>query len=187
MRIAIAITLSALMLAACKEERADLPDPVEMTAEAVGYYCQMELLDHEGPKGQIHLEGTPAPVFFSQVKDAIAYLHMPEQNYAVTATYVQDMAGATSWSSPGDWIAVDKAVFVLGSDRMGGMGAPEFVPFSTESTARAFIAQHGGTLRRFDQITAADALSVAPPEPNTAPEADMAARLNALTKDAGTN
>lgn len=187
MRTAIAATLSVLALAACKDDRADLPDPVEMTAEAVGYYCQMELLDHEGPKGQIHLDGIPAPVFFSQVRDALAYLHMPEQNHAVTASYVQDMAGAESWSSPGDWIAVDKAVFVLGSDRMGGMGAPEFVPFSTESAARTFIAQHGGTLRRFDQITAADVLSVAPPEADAAPEADMAARLNALTRDAGTN
>ena len=29
--------------------------------------------------------------------------------------------------------------------------------------------------------------SVAPPEADAAPEADMAARLNALTRDAGTN
>jgi nitrous oxide reductase accessory protein NosL len=30
-----------------------------MTEEAVGHFCQMELLEHPGPKAQAHLDGLP--------------------------------------------------------------------------------------------------------------------------------
>ncbi|MDF0602431.1 nitrous oxide reductase accessory protein NosL [Psychromarinibacter sp. C21-152] len=180
------LTLSALALAACKEDIAELPAPVELTAGAVGHYCQMDLLTHDGPKGQIHLDGMAAPLFFSQVKDAIAYLHMPEQAHAVVATYVQDMAGADSWAEPAGWVEVSEAVYVIGSDRMGGMGAPEFVPFSDEAAARAFVVDHGGALRRFDEIAAADVLNTAPPEPH-ATDTDIAARLGALSRHEGSH
>jgi copper chaperone NosL len=32
------------------------------------------------------------------------------------------------------------------------MGAPELVPFETEAHARAFIAEHGGTIMRLEDI-----------------------------------
>lgn len=178
------VAASLLSLVACKEELAGKPQPVELTADAVGFYCQMELLDHVGPKGQIHLEGMPAPVFFSQVRDAIGYLHMPEQSHAVVATYVQDMTGA-DWANPGGWIAVESAVYVIGSDRMGGMNAPEYVPFSDPDAARNFAAKHGGEVRHFEQIGADEVLAVA--ETDHADEHDMSTRLNALQTGKGTN
>ncbi len=180
----LAIALALLSLAACKEDLAGKPAPVEMTVEAVGFYCQMDLFDHVGPKGQIHLDGMPAPVFFSQVRDAIAYLHMPEQNHAVRATYVQDMTGA-DWAEPGEWIAAEDAFYVLGSDKMGGMDSPEFVPFSEEDAARDFAALHGGEVRRFDQIEPEDTLfpTVAASPDND----DLAARLHSLRSEKGTN
>ncbi|WP_112322517.1 nitrous oxide reductase accessory protein NosL [Oceanibium sediminis] len=179
-----------LALAACREEVVQKPDPVPLTAEAVGYYCQMELLDHEGPKGQVHLDGLPAPLFFGQVKDAVAYLHMPEQSHTVRATYVQDMASATSWAAPGAWIAAEDAVYVIGSSQMGGMNAPEFVPFATADAARAFAAHHGGEVRRFAEIAPEDVL--APSTPSTAhgghdADADISARLKALSTTNGSN
>lgn len=180
MKHSIMIALALLTLTACKEKSATLPQPVEMSAEAVGFYCQMDLLEHEGPKGQIHLTGLPEPLFFSQARDTIAYLHMPEQNHAVQVAYVQDMANAKSWAEPGAWIAADKAIYVAGSDQMGGMGAPEFVPFSTEAAAAGFIASHGGTLLRFDQITPRDVLTGADPKPTDADQSDIANRLRAL-------
>lgn len=179
------LALSLLGLAACKEEVANRPEPVELTAEAVGYYCQMELLEHVGPKGQIHLDGMPAPVFFSQVKDTVAYLHMPEQSHAVRATYVQDMAGAANWARPGAWIPVEGAIYVIGSDRLGGMGAPEFVPFSDHDAARAFAARHGGELKQFDQISPEDVLTPVVEPPSEVDE--ITARLNALKMDSGRN
>lgn len=179
-----AFGFALLALAGCKEELAGKPAPVEMTAEAVGYYCQMELLDHVGPKGQIHLDGMPAPIFFSQVRDAVAYLHMPEQSHAVRATYVQDMTDA-EWTKPGAWIAVENAYFVIGSDRQGGMDAPEYVPFSDAAVARVFAQRHGGEVRRFDQIAAAEVL--APAVTSAEVDDDISARLRSLRSERGTN
>ncbi len=180
----LVLVISLLALAACKEDLAGKPQPVALTAEAVGHYCQMELLEHEGPKGQLHLDGMDAPVFFSQVRDAIGYLHMPEQSHAVRAAYVQDMTGAT-WAEPGDWIAIEDATYVIGSDRMGGMGAPELVPFSDKASALEFAALYGGEVRRFDEIGPEDTLVAILAEP--AVSDDVGARLNALSHKKGSH
>ncbi|KAB2541327.1 copper resistance protein CopZ [Salipiger aestuarii] len=181
MKRMIPITLILLaLLAGCKEETADLPAPVEITAEAAGFYCQMALIEHDGPKAQIHLDGMPAPLFFSQVRDALAYLHMPEQSHAVTAAYVQDMTGAT-WETPGAWITAQAGYFVIGSDRMGGMQAPEFVPFATPEAAGAFATVYGGHVRAFDDIRARDLVTPAPAAPGADADPDMADRLRRLS------
>ena len=146
--------LAALALAACKEELAERPDPVPMTAEAVGHYCQMNLLEHPGPKAQVHLEGLPDPLFFSQVRDAIAYQRMPEQSHAITAIYVSDMGAAPSWEHPGaqNWTAAEKAVYVIGATIVGGMGAPELVPFTDRAAAQTFVVEHGGEILTLDAV-----------------------------------
>lgn len=173
--------LVALVLTACKEDVADLPAPVAITAESAGYYCQMSLLEHDGPKGQIHLDGMPAPLFFSQVRDAVAYLHMPEQSHAVRVTYVQDMTGAT-WAEPGPWITAQEAVYVIGSDAVGGMGAPELVPFGNRQAAARFAAEHGGQVLPFDAIRAEHVLEQG--DAVAASEDDVAARLSRLSHGA---
>lgn len=144
--VLLAVTLS---LAACGEqETAARPDAVPMTEETVGHYCQMNLSEHPGPKAQVHLDGVADPLFFSQVRDAIAYQRMPEQSHAIRAIYVSDMAVATSWERPGlgNWIAAETALYVVGSEIMGGMGAPELVPFSDPAAAEDFVARHGGVV-----------------------------------------
>lgn len=166
----------ATALAACKEDVAvEAPKPVAMTVEAVGYYCQMDILDHEGPKAQIHVSHLDQPLWFGQVRDAIAYTRLPEETAEVTAIYVHDMANAASWSDPGkeNWIAVEDAYFVIESSRTGGMGAPEAVPFGSAESASAFIAQHGGRTVRLSEITddyvlaPVDVSAVAPEEPES--------------------
>ena len=151
-------TLAAATLLAAGCDRgggqAPPPSPNEVLAEATGYYCGMLLADHEGPKGQIHLSGREAPLWFTSVRDTIAFLRLPEEPREVTAVYVNDMAKAKSWDRPeaGTWIEAHDAWFVLGSDRMGGMGAPEAIPFSAKGAAEAFRARHGGRLARLDEI-----------------------------------
>ncbi|WP_425101366.1 nitrous oxide reductase accessory protein NosL [Tropicibacter sp. S64] len=144
----IALALVALMLSGCKEEVAERPLPVTMTAEAVGHYCQMDLLEHPGPKAQVHLSGLPDPLFFSQVRDAIAYQRMPEQSHAIAAIYVSDMGAAPSWEAPGadNWIAAETAVYVVGATVAGGMGAPELIPFADRAAAEDFVARNGGEI-----------------------------------------
>ena len=154
-----------LALAACREDVAhDLPQPVSLTEEAVGHFCQMELLEHPGPKAQVHLAGLPQPLFFSQVRDAIAYQRMPEQSHAIDVIYVNDMAKAPSWAAPGidNWIRADEAVYVVGSDAVGGMAAPELVPFADQVAAAALAAERGWTVLPLDAIE--DSLVLAPVE-----------------------
>lgn len=155
MRTSLVAALALLVLGACRDDVVSLPAPVEMTAESVGYYCQMHMLEHDGPKGQAHLAGLLNPLFFSQVRDAIAYLRMPEQSHGITAIYVNDMgAPGATWERPGaaNWILVESAHYVVGSTRAGGMGAPELVPFSDPALAEAFAAVHGGTVMRLADI-----------------------------------
>ena len=154
MRPGLVLVAALLALAACREEEAARPQPVAMTDSALGFYCQMAMTEHDGPKGQVHLEGAPAPLFFSQVRDAIAYARMPEQDAEILAIYVSDMSHAASWADPGadNWVAAEDAFYVLGSDAVGGMGAAEIVPFSVRADAEAFAARRGGRVVRLDQI-----------------------------------
>jgi copper chaperone NosL len=171
----ILAALAGLTLAACQEEVSGRPLPVAMTADSVGHYCQMNLLEHPGPKAQVHLKGLPDPLFFSQVRDAIAYQRMPEQSHAITAVYVSDMSVAASWEHPGaeNWAAAEDAVYVVGAAVAGGMGAPELVPFTTRAAAETFMAENGGEILALDAIP--DDLVLAPVEFATDAEGDFVA------------
>ncbi|WP_264212534.1 nitrous oxide reductase accessory protein NosL [Leisingera thetidis] len=149
------ILASALALSACQEEEAKAPPaPVELTEVALSYFCQMNVAEHGGPKGQIHLDGFPAPLFFAQVRDLAAYVKGPERDAEITAIYVSDMGAAASWAHPGpnNWIDARAAHFVVGSNVAGGMGAPEVVPFAAPEEAARFAGRFGGTVAGFDDI-----------------------------------
>lgn len=167
------LLIALLAVSGCRDDATTRPLPVALTAEAVGHYCQMDLLGHPGPKAQVHLEGLEAPLFFSQVRDAIAYQRMPEQEGIITAIYVNDMGVAASWQEPGatNWIAAEDAVYVAGSAARGGMDAPELVPFDTEAAAQAFTAREGGQVIAFAAIKDDDVLEPALPTGGTDDEA----------------
>lgn len=175
--------LFALALAACREDAAQNTDALPLTPETVGYFCQMNLLEHEGPKGQVHLEGLPGmPLFFSQVSDLVVYLRLPEQSHKVLAIYVSDMgAKGASWAQPGaaNWIDANTAHYVVGAAVAGGMGAPEVVPFADRDQARAFAAEQGGAVMALDAIPD-DALTT-PASTAAEGDEDYARRLWALT------
>ncbi len=151
------IFLAVLAFMACKsDETAHAPAAVELTEEAAGHYCQMVILEHQGPKAQVHLAGMAAPLWFSQVRDGLAYLKSEEQDGDITVLYVNDMGAAISWLEPGpeNWIDATDAFYVIDSDAIGGMGAPEIAPFGTRADAEAFVVDHGGQIRRLDEISA---------------------------------
>ena len=143
-----------LVLAACKEEVAKAPDPVPMTDTTLAHFCQMNVAEHGGPKGQIHLKGFTEPIFFAQVRDMVAYLKSPERDADILAIYVSDMGAAVSWEEPGlnNWIPAETAHFVVGAPVAGGMSAPEIVPFGKEADAKAFVDRYGGTTMPLDII-----------------------------------
>jgi copper chaperone NosL len=180
----------ALLLAACKEEVQDLT-PVALTAEAVGHYCQMDLLEHPGPKAQVHLEGYAGmPLYFSQVRDAVAYSRLPEQDGVILAIYVNDMAApGASWEEPGatNWIPLETAHFVVGSSMEGGMGAPELVPFSDLDAAAAFAADKGGAVMALASIPDSEVIApvVLEGDIGAGDDADYDTRLKALSDKIG--
>lgn len=154
-RALLACGLLAL-LAACddKDAVANAPPPVALTRDAVGHFCGMTLVEHPGPKGQILLRGDSRPVWFSSARDAVAFTLLDEESKAIRAIYVSDMAQAPSWEDLGgsNWVEARRAFFVLGSDRMGGMGAEEAVPFSERAAADRFVAAHGGRVLRLAEL-----------------------------------
>ncbi|MCP5072316.1 MAG: copper resistance protein CopZ [Rhodobacteraceae bacterium] len=154
------LLIALIALAACKEEVAKIPDPVRLTEESLSHFCQMSIAEHDGPKGQIHLEGYPFPLFFAQVRDTVAYLKSPERDAAVTAVYVSDMSKAASWADLGadNWIQADVAYYVVGAKVAGGMGAQEIVPFGDQASASIFVRRFGGSVLPFDQIPAEAAI-----------------------------
>jgi len=151
------VLAAALLLAGCSSEAAvqQTPEPIALTQEAAGHYCQMVVLEHEGPKAQMFLDGLAQPIWFSQVRDGLAYIKSPEQSAEMLVLYVNDMGEAKSWSEPGkmNWIRADNAYFVVGSDAIGGMGAPELVPFSSQDKALDFAALRGGEVMPLAQIS----------------------------------
>jgi copper chaperone NosL len=151
-----AAALAVAALAACDRGAppAPPPPPAEVQADAVGHYCGMLLVDHDGPKGQIHLAGRAQPVWFSSVRDTIAFTRLPEEPRSIAAIYVSDMGRAQRWAQPeaGTWVDAKQAWFVIESDKRGGMGAPEAVPFSTADAAEAFRATHRGRVVRLADI-----------------------------------
>lgn len=152
-RLALA-ALALLLLAGCQQEAEAPPPPFALTREAMGRYCGMNVSEHGGPKGQIILTRYIEPIWFSSVRDAVAFTMLPDEPKDIRAVYVSDMAKAPSWEKPGgeNWIDAKRAFFVVGSRRMDGMGVPEAVPFSSQESAAAFAGEHGGRVLRFGEL-----------------------------------
>lgn len=152
----IAVLGLLAVLGACGEdsETAAVPPAQEPTREAIGHYCGMLVVDHAGPKGQIFLDGESGPLWFSSVRDTLAFTMLPEEPKTIAAVYVNDMAKAQNWDSPEPetWIEARDALFVVGSDARGGMGALELVPFSDRAAAERFRDEHGGKILAFDEV-----------------------------------
>ncbi len=155
-RSSVWLLAAGLVLAACQDGGpAAPPAPREVGNASSGRYCGMPLAEHPGPKAQIFLKSAPdKPVWFVSVSDAVAFTLLPEEPKDLAAIYVNDMARAKNWDQPeaGAWVEARQAWFVIESSRKGGMGAPEAIPFGTESAAAAFREANGGRLVRFAEI-----------------------------------
>ncbi len=155
-KIIILITLS-LLIGACEQNSInEKPKPNILTDDAIGHSDKMIVVNHKGPKAQIFLKGIKEPLWFSSVRDAIAYIKSDEKTSPIIVAYVNDVGKAESWENMGknNWIDVEDAFFVVGSDAIGGMGAPELVPFSNKEAALDFIKERGGEILLINDIDA---------------------------------
>lgn len=150
----IALLLSLVLVGCGERQAAQAPAPHRMTAEVIGRYCGMNVLEHPGPKGQIFVASLIEPVWFSSVRDTIAFTMLPEEPKDIQAIYVSDMGKAQSWEDPGaeNWIEARKALFVIGSSVKGGMGGDEAVPFSDRGAAETFVSKNGGRIVGFADV-----------------------------------
>ncbi len=148
--------LATPMLASCKQDRdaAGAPSPREVSDRSVAQFCGMSLNEHAGPKAQIFIRGLPDPYWFATVRDAFAFLMLPEMPKAIVAVYVNDMARAKNWDQPepGLWVEANQAFFVIGSRRRSGMNSDEAIPFGTAVAAQKFAAIEGGRIVSFDDM-----------------------------------
>jgi len=179
-RIIVLLVLLSLLAVGCDDKDdavAKAPPPVALTQDAMGHFCGMALVEHPGPKGQILLRGDSRPVWFTSARDTVAFTLLDEEAKAIRAIYVSDMGKAPAWDDPGatNWVEARRAWFVFGSDRRGGMGAEEAVPFSDHAAANRFAVEHGGQVVRMSELPrdwvlgdvggAAEGANPAPPAP----------------------
>lgn len=138
----------AILLAACSKEVTVAEKPQEPGPNAVGFYCRMNLAEHQGPKGQVLLKGWKDPLWFSSVRDALTYAQSEVvSEKEIAAFWVNDMAKGT-WEkpAPGSWVEAKIAHYVVGSAKSSGMGGIEAVPFRELNAAKDFARLNGGSV-----------------------------------------
>ncbi|MCJ8325383.1 MAG: nitrous oxide reductase accessory protein NosL [Rhizobiales bacterium] len=148
------LLIMSLLLSSCGEEMV-LPLPEKMTRDSIGFYCAMIVADHAGPKAQVFEKGKEKSLWFSQVRDAFAYRSMPGEAQNISVIYVHDMGQATSYDKPqvdGIWIEAKTAFYVINSQKRGGMGARETIPFKHRTDAEEFAKIHKGIVVAFSEI-----------------------------------
>lgn len=89
-----ALAAVAFVAVGCDDEEA--PPPQELQGHEISHYDQMIVVDHDGPRAQIHLRSGKEPVWFSSVRDAFAFHFPPEEPCDIAAIYVTDTGRAAS-------------------------------------------------------------------------------------------
>lgn len=152
---AIPLLLLALLAPAGCEKRREVAEafPVALTREAVCAVDGMVLLDHPGPKGQIHFADGSVE-YFCDVREFYQTWYDPDRRHRIRAGFLQPFDDREWGSYAGGWERPGELVYVLDSRRMGAMG-PTIVPFRRRAAARAFIGRAGGTLVAAEALDAA--------------------------------
>lgn len=153
------VAVLGLLLCACQPvEKAERPKPQLPAENAIGYFCNMLLNEHGGAKSQILLKGKSEPLWFTSVRDGIAYTRLPEESKGVAALYVTaiDTTPTFNLAHPEtmteSWVAADWAVYVIESELRSAMGAMEAFPFRDAAMATQFTEIHGGRIVKFSDI-----------------------------------
>ena len=150
------VLVIAIVLAACSQQQEEVtPLPQLSTRDDVGYFCRMIVEDHLGPKSQLFLVGQEHPLWFTSVRDGIAYTLLPGESGKASAFYVTAM-DKSDWNHPekqgAAWIDARSAWYVIDSDKKGGMGMAEAIPFAEEAAAKTFAKEFGGRFVRLSGI-----------------------------------
>jgi copper chaperone NosL len=147
----VILVVFALGLSACGKTETATVQPMSLTQGASCSLDGMLLMDYPGPKAQIHYDHGD-PDFFCDTVEMFSIYLRPEQQKRITAVYTHDM-GKASWEAPREeWIDATKAFYVIGSNKLGGMG-PTLASFARQEDAQAFAKVNGGKVLRFEEVT----------------------------------
>ena len=150
--VALAGSAGLLAMAACSKQTDTTIAPVEIDAATSCDLDGMLLGDYPGPKAQLYYTGDARPHWCCDTVEMFNTLLRPEQARPIRAVFVQDMAKA-DWERPrGNWFDARKGFYVQGSKRHGSMG-PTLASFQQEADACTFVAQYGGKMLRFAEVT----------------------------------
>jgi copper chaperone NosL len=149
-------SLLILFLVACENSSPrQVYEPQAVTRDAIGYYCNMIVEDHAGPKGQILLTDAEKAIWFTSARDAVAFNLLPGESKNIAAFFVTAMDEA-EWDHPekqlNSWIHAKSAWYVINSKQRGGMGQMEVIPFKQEQSASNFINEYGGEVVSYIDI-----------------------------------
>jgi copper chaperone NosL len=152
----ILYTLLTLVLLGCDNSSPkQIFTPQAVTRDAIGYYCNMIIEDHSGPKGQILLTNSEKAIWFTSARDAVAFILLPDEPDNVAAFFVTAMDQA-EWNHPekqiNNWVNAESAWYVINSKQRGGMGQMEVIPFKQQQSANNFITKHGGDIVSYVDI-----------------------------------
>ena len=141
----------AALATGCSDKSDTAPVPREIEAGSTCDLDGMLLGDYPGPKAQIHFAGQAQPSWYCDTVEMFNTLLRPEQQKAIRAVFVQDMAQA-DWDQPrGHWFDARSGFYVLGSRRHGSMG-PTIASLRTQADARKFADAHGGRVLAYAEV-----------------------------------
>jgi copper chaperone NosL len=174
--LTVAATAGSGVLAGCLDglgSEESVPEPLSLAGGKFDDDHGMEIGPHGGANAQLfYQEETPsdreAEAFWFHT---LAFSGFPfyfdrrDRGWETEVFYVTDFS-AVDWTvqereagptmpsptAPETFGDATEMTYVAGSDVRGGMG-PDLHPFSAESDADAFVADHGGETLAFDDIT----------------------------------
>lgn len=150
---AVAGLMMCLLLTAC-----DNPAQATYSSAAAAFHpsdechvCGMIINGFPGPKGEV-VERAGVKKFCSTA-EMIGWWLQPENHHSDAKLYVHDM-GRSPWTAPDDAHLIDArdAFYVVGTQLKGAMGVV-LASFSSREAAENLVAQQGGRLLRFSEIT----------------------------------
>ena len=152
--ILVAFTATTLLAACGQSSGPATVAPHEITRDTSCSLDGMLLADYPGPKAQIFYAGQAEPDFFCDTVEMFHVYLTPEQVRDVRGIFVQDMGKAAlgRTARPLDR-REDPPTTSTAASAKGSMG-PTIASFALEQDAAKFVAEYGGKVYRFADITA---------------------------------
>lgn len=162
---AVAATALAGCLEGDEDGSAAPAEPVDLHGQPCDA-CGMVIGDHYGPAGQLFYADADGPLVFDSVAELLeVYGARDSGSDELRGVFVTDYSGVdyevderdgtayiSSHVAADDVADATELRFVADSGVQGAMG-PAIVPFSEAGDADAFVADHGGTRRSWNELT----------------------------------